>query len=293
MAFDEIEKSTTEAYGNMVSLLTQQTKSMLENTVIVKPNIKGKSAVAADQIGEFQFVESNQRLEDTPMFDIERERRWYDYRVKKGGVPLDNIDELRTTLDVKTPIVTAGMAGVNRIKDIEIVRGYYASNRTGEQGENTVSFPSDNIIAATYASGDILKQMNRAIELFKKYHVEYASEDIYMIVNSVAATKLREAGIYISSEYNSEKVLVGKKLTPYCGINFVEYEDVPSYTSGSDTIYKLPIYCRSGMGLGKWQDVKVRISELQNKSYAWHVYMELVLGASRLEEKKCLSIEIK
>lgn len=291
--FDEVEKASTVAYGNIITLLSQQTQSKLESTITVKSGIRGKQAVAADQIGKFELYESNQRLEDTPMTDIDRDRRWYEYRVKKGGVPLDDIDTLRTTLDVKTPIVSAGMAGVNRAKDAEIIRAYYAACKTGENAENSVSFPSGNVIADTYASGDILKQINRAIELFKQGDVDYETEDITMIVNSLAATKLREAGVYINSETMSGTVLTSKKLVPYSGVNFVEFEAVPSYTSGQSTIYKLPIYCRSGMGLGKWQDVKVRVGELQAKSYAWHIYMQMALGGSRLEEAKCLSIEIK
>lgn len=291
--FDEVEKASTVAYGNIITLLSQQTQSKLESTITVKSGISGKQAVAADQIGKFELYESNQRLEDTPMTDIDRDRRWYEYRVKKGGVPLDDIDTLRTTLDVKTPIVSAGMAGVNRAKDAEILRAYYAACKTGENAENSVSFPSGNVIANDYATGDILKQINRAIELFKQGDVDYETEDITMIVNSVAATKLREAGVYISSETMSGTVLTSKKLVPYSGVNFVEFEAVPSYASGGSTIYKLPIYCRSGMGLGKWQDVKVRVGELQAKSYAWHIYMQMVLGGSRLEEAKCLSIEIK
>lgn len=290
--YDEIEKSYTVAYGDMITMLSQQTESKLESCVTVKSGITGKQAVAADQIGQFQFVDAKQRLEDTPLFDIERQRRWYEFIMKKGGVPLDDIDVLRTTLDASTPIVRAGMAGVNRAKDQEILRGYYAANKVGENAESTVNFKSGNIIAANYASGDILKQINHGIELFKQQDVDFENEEVYMVINSVAATKLREAGVYINSETMNGTVLTGKKLVPYCGVNFVELEAVPTYQD-SGTVYKLPMFCKSGVGLGKWQDTKVRVGELQNKSYAWHVYMQFALGASRLEEAKCLSIEIK
>lgn len=292
MAYDEIEKSYTVAYGDMITMLSQQTESKLESCVTVKSGIKGKQAVAADQIGEFQFVDAKQRLEDTPLFDIERDRRWYEFIMKKGGVPLDDIDLLRTTLEPQTPIVRAGMAGVNRAKDQEVLRGYYAANKTGENAEKTVNFKQDNIIASDFAGGDILKQINKGIERFKQQEVDFENEEVFMIINSVAGTKLREAGIYVNSEYMDNKVLTGKKLTPYSGVTFVELEKVPFYTSGGKVIYKLPMFCKSGVGLGKWQDVKVRVGELQDKSYAWHIYMQFALGASRLEEAKCLSIEV-
>lgn len=290
--FTEIEKTRTVEYGNVITMLAQETKSKLESCVTVKKGIKGKLAVAADQIGEFQFVNGTHRLEDTPMFDINRARRWYEYIVKKGGVPLDNIDELLTTLDAKAPIVAAGMAGVNRAKDAEIIRGYYATNKTGEQAESSVSFDTDNVIASSYGSGDILKQLNRGIELFKENKVDFSAEEVYCVINSKAATKLRQAGIYISADHMDNKPLTSKVLTPYAGINFIEFEAVPSRTVDTTTTYQLPLFCKSGVGLGKWEDTKVRIGELQTKSYAWHIYMEFVLGASRLEEAKCLSLEI-
>ena len=295
MAFDEIEKSYTVAYGNIITMLSQQTESMLESCVTVKSGITGKQAVAADQIGEFKFVPVTQRLADTPLFDIARDRRWYEFIMQRGAVPLDDIDQLRTTLDAKTPIVSAGMAGVNRAKDQEILRGYYGANKTGENAEKLVNFDPNNIIPHNYASGDILKKLNLGIELFKQKKVNYGTEDVYCVVNSVMGTKLREAGIYINgNDYMNGKVLTGKSLTPYAGITFVELEDVPYYLdSDSKPIYKLPLFCKSGVGLGKWQDTKVRVGELQNKSYAWHVFMQFALGASRLEEAKCLSLEVK
>lgn len=292
MAFQEIEKTYTEAYGNLITLLAQQTQSKLESCVTVQSGIKGKAAVAADQIGKFQFSDVNSRLDDTVLQDIARDRRWYEPVMKRGCVPLDNIDVIRTSLDPKSQIVVAGMAGVNRAKDAQIIAGYYGVNKTGEHGATSTSFDSNNVIANNYASGDIIKQLNHALALFAKNDVDVEMEEIYCVVNSVAAEKLRQAGIYISNDYMADKALTGKKLPSYAGINFVQYEAVPSY-SDSGTVYKLPIFAKSGVGLGKWEETKVRVGELPNKNYAWSVFMEFALGATRLEEAKCLSIEVK
>ena len=291
--FNEIEKHYTVQYGNIITMLSQQTMSKLESCVIVKGGIRGRQAVAADQIGEFQFAPVKQRLEDTPLYDINRDRRWYEFLMQRGGVPLDDIDDLRTTLDVKSPIVTAGMAGVNRAKDQEILRGYYGPNKTGENGEKIVNFKPGNIIPFNFAGGDILKKLNRGIELFRQGEVDYENEEVYQVVNSVAATKLREAGVYVNILTMDQKPLTGKKLTPYAGITFVELEKVPFYMDGGKRVFKLPLFCKSGVGLGKWQDTKIRVGELQGKSYAWHVFMQFALGATRLEEVKCLSNEVK
>lgn len=293
MAFEEIEKTYTEAYGNLITLLAQQTQSKLESCVTVQSGIKGKAAVAADQIGKFLFTDVDTRLADTELQDINRDRRWYEPVMKRGCVPLDNIDVIKTSLDPKSQIVVAGMAGVNRAKDAQIISGYYGVNKTGEHAETSTSFAAGNVIAHTYGSGDIIKQLNHALSLFAANDVDIEMEELYCVVNSVAAEKLRQAGIYISNEYMADKPLSGKKLPSYAGINFVQYEAVPNYVNGGDTIYKLPIFAKSGVGLGKWEDTKVRVGELPNKNYAWSVFMEFALGATRLEEAKCLSIEVK
>ena len=293
MAFEEIEKTYTEAYGNLITLLAQQTQSKLESCVTVQSGIKGKAAVAADQIGKFLFTDVDSRLADTELQDINRDRRWYEPVMKRGCVPLDNIDVIKTSLDPKSQIVVAGMAGVNRAKDAQIISGYYGVNKTGEHAETSTSFAAGNVIAHTYGSGDIIKQLNHALSLFAANDVDIEMEELYCVVNSVAAEKLRQAGIYISNEYMADKPLSGKKLPSYAGINFVQYEAVPNYVNGGDTIYKLPIFAKSGVGLGKWEDTKVRVGELPNKNYAWSVFMEFALGATRLEEAKCLSIEVK
>lgn len=293
MAYEEIEKTYTQKYGNIITMLSQQTQSKLESCVTVQSGIKGKSAVAADQIGKFLFqeVSDGTRFADTVLQDIARDRRWYQPTMQRGCVPIDSLDIIKTELDPKAQIVMAGMAGVNRAKDAAIIKGFYGTNKTGESGNTEVEFDTNNIIAADYGGGDVIKQLNRAISLFGKNDVDVESESIFCVVNSVMAEKLRSAGIYISNDYMNNKVLSGKTLTPYGPINFIQYEDVPSYES-SGTVYKLPVFCKSGVGLGKWEETKVRVGELAGKNYAWHVFMEFALGATRLEEAKCLSLEI-
>ena len=90
MAFEEIEKTYTEAYGNLITLLAQQTQSKLESCVTVQSGIKGKAAVAADQIGKFLFTDVTNRIQDTTLQDITRDRRWYEPVMKRGCVPIDS-----------------------------------------------------------------------------------------------------------------------------------------------------------------------------------------------------------
>ena len=174
MAFEEIQKTYTEAYGNLITLLAQQTQSKLESCVTVQSGIKGKTAVAADQIGKFLFTDVDSRLADTELQDINRDRRWYEPVMKRGCVPLDNIDVIKTSLDPKSQIVVAGMAGVNRAKDAQIISGYYGVNKTGEHAETSTSFAAGNVIANTYGSGDIIK-LNSIFSVFAGFVITIIS----------------------------------------------------------------------------------------------------------------------
>lgn len=294
MDYAEIAKLATVSFGNSVKLLAQQETSKLENTVTVQSGLKGRSAVAADFVGKFPTRQRTSRLEDTPFEDINRERRWYEYRMYGGAVPIDKLDKLNTTYDPSDGLVRAAVATYKRDIDTEVMRAYFASNVVGEFRESTKNFDSGNIIAAdNTASSPVIYALEGALAKLKANDVDVSAEQIFCVVDSYAAKRLRSEGIYINSDYQDGHVLTGSKLTPYAGINFVEYENVPTYKNGSDkTVHKLPLYCKSAVALGKWQDIFTDISQRKDKSYAWQVYVDYAMGATRLEEAKCLALTV-
>lgn len=294
MDYAEIAKLATVSFGNSVKLLAQQETSLLEDTVQVEKGLTGKSAVAADFVGEFPTRQRISRLEDTPFEDINRERRWYEFIMYNGAVPIDKIDKLKTNYDPQDGLVKAAVATYKRDTDKEIMRAYFGTNITGEFRESSKSFTAGNIIAAdNTASSPIIYALEDALAKLKANKVTVSKEQIFCVVDSYTAKRLRKEGLYINSDYQDGHVLTGSRLTPYAGINFVEYEDVPTYDNGSGkTVHKLPFYCKNGVGLGKWEDIFIDISQRKDKSYAWQVYAEYAMGATRLEEAKCLALTV-
>jgi len=84
------------------------------------------------------------------------------------------------------------------------------------------------------------------------------------------------------------KPLTGKKLPSYGGVNFVR----TNLLSASEGKIKLPMYCKSGVALGKWEEITTKFSERGDLSHAKQLYVEYALGATRLEEAKCAAIEV-
>lgn len=294
MDYAEVAKLATVSFGNSVKLLAQQETSLLENTVMVKSGLKGRSAVAADFVGKFPTEQVTSRLKDTPLNDVLRERRWMEYRMYGGAVPVDKTDEMNTSYDPTDGLVRAAVATYCRDIDAEIIRGIFGANTIGEYREGKKLFPESNILNASAAdSNAMIYGLEDALALLKKNQVTVAAEQIFCVVDSYGAKKLRSEGVYISSDYMDNKVLTGSRLTPYAGINFVEYEGCPTNKNSSGKIvHKYPVYCKSGVALGKWQDIFTDITRRTDKSYAWQVYVDYALGATRLEEAKVLSLEL-
>lgn len=280
-------------YQNTLTLLCQQEKSKLESRVTHK-DCQGEKVVAADQVGEFPLHEKETRFADTDYEDIALKKRWIVPTLKNGSVLLDTLDLLKSSADPTSAIVSAGHKAVKRMIDEVIMRDFYGNNRTGKTGETLTPFDSNNIIGPTEESGDILRKINAVLKKMQDAEVDTDYDEVTMVVNGLAVKQLRESGVYMSADFMNDKVLSEKvRLPDYSGVTFVKMGKVPSYQSGGDTIYKLPVFVKSGVQLGRWGIQKVRVQEESTKQYIPSIFLEACYGATRLEECKCHSIEIK
>ena len=71
------------------------------------------------------------------------------------------------------------------------------------------------------------------------------------------------------------------------GFKFV----VSNRLSKTGNLRKLLVYAQDGMMLALGQDIVTRITERDDKGFATQVYCAQSVGATRMEEEKCVSIE--
>ena len=276
-------------YANVLKLLAQQTTSKLESCVMVESGLTGKTVSPVDQLGPFNTRTRTTRFEDTHIVDIARTRRWYEPVFKDGAYLIDNWDKIRMDVSPEDGVALAIMAAYKRDIDAEIMRAFYAANKTGKDATGTTAFDNNNVIAKTAANGDVLGKIDLAVAKLQQNDVDFENEEVFFVVPPAVERELKEAGYYVSSDYQNDKVLAGKKLTPYAGVNFIRYNFAA--TGESNPVYKCPFFCKSGVALGKWLDFQTKVSERDDLSYAKQIYAAYAIGATRTEEKKCLSIE--
>lgn len=280
----------TLKFANALQLLAQQTASKLESCVTVKSGLKGVTVSPADQLGTFTTNTRSTRYEETPAVNVSRERRWYEPTMKNGAYIIDTFDSIKMELNPQEGIVKSMLAAYHRDIDATIISAYFGSNKTGKAAASTASFTAGNIIAKTAASGDVLGKIDLAIAKLQANNVDIEQEEIYMVVPPSVEAELKNAGFYVSADYQDGKVLTGKKLSPYAGVNFVRY-NLAASTVDSASVYRCPIFCKSGVGLGKWEDFVVSVDKRADLSNATQIYMEYAIGATRLEEAKCAAID--
>ena len=282
-------------YANALQLLAQQTTSKLEGCVTVKGGLSGKVVSPADQLGTFSTQTRQGRFEETPIVDVTRTRRWYQPTMKHGAYLIDNWDKIRMDLNPDDGIVQTMLAAYHRDIDSIIYEAFYGTNKTGKDATTNTTFDANNVIAKTAANGDILGKIDLAIAKLQANNVDFEAEEVFLVVPPAVEKELKEAGFYVSSDYQNDKVLAGKKLTPYAGVNFIRYNfaAVNTVTEQSPVnVFKCPFFCKSGVGLGKWEEFNVSVDKRADLSNARQIYMEYAIGATRLEEAKCLSIEV-
>jgi hypothetical protein len=79
------------------------------------------------------------------------------------------------------------------------------------------------------------------------------------------------------------------------GIDFVLTEEVTNICSGTDdasgTSVGIPFWVASGMHLGTWIDTNTNITQRTDlKLQPWQIYMDMMIGATRIEEKKIVRV---
>ena len=72
---------------------------------------------------------------------------------------------------------------------------------------------------------------------------------------------------------------------------FIFCQLVETVCAGTNEV-TLPVWCRSGMHLGIWGDVKNSVSQRRDlQGEPWQLYTTMTIGATRLEEDKVYAIE--
>lgn len=273
-------------FKDVFDMLPQDKGSKLLKYVTMETGLKGDSAVASDQIGTTEVNEVKNRYGDSPHNEVARERRWYNPIQLDWGHLFDRADKVRTLGDPQNAIAVSARNAFGRKIDDKIIEAFFGVAKTGETGTTNTNFDSDNIIAHSSAGMTVAK-LEAAKVLFEENDIDLDLQRPVVVLSPKAAKTLREEIKYVSKDYG-EGILDDGRMKPFLGFDFIIKNRLPI----SDNIRTCPCFVKSAMGIGIWEELMVEITKRGDKKLLPYIYMNQMYGASRLDEKGCINIQV-
>jgi len=282
-------------YANNIQLLLQQKGSKLRNLVMTGSYV-GKQASPVDQIGSISAQKVASRFAPMGRVDAPVDRRWVfpnDYDLPQL---IDQFDKLRLLLDPSSSYVQNAMYAMGRAMDDEIIDAFFADAKTGETGATTTSFATATQTVGVSTGGTTsslnVAKLRAAKRILMANEVDLDSDPITCIITAKEHDALLNEIQITSMDFNSKPVLVDGKVQQFLGINFVHCERLKTgIDDASGTSNMIPLFAKSGMHLGMWNDVTTDISQRKDlQGLPWQAYAYGTFGATRVEEKKIVRV---
>lgn len=271
-------------YKSTVDHLLQQKGSKFRDKVMVE-SFTGKSGVPLNQVGNVTAQQRTTRHADTPLIETPHDRRWVYPTDWEWADLIDDQDKLRVIADPTSPYAINGAYAIGRAMDDAIIYAATGTANTGEDGTTSTVFPAAQT-AATTAGGLTIAKLREAMQLFIGAEVDVDNEELFCAIGAQQHDDLLGETQAVSLDYTNMPVLVDGRIRSFMGFNFVDSQRLD--LSGTDRT--VVCWAKSGLCLGVWNDLEVKISERDDKSYATQVYVKGTFGATRLEEQKVVAI---
>ncbi len=280
-----------QQFATNIQLLLQQKGSKLRSTVMTGSHI-GKQASPVDQIGAIEMQQVIGRFGAMGRVDAALDRRWVfpsDFDLPQL---IDSYDKLRLLNDPTSSYVQNAVFAAGRKFDQLILAAINGTNQTGETGSTATVLPAAQKVAVNFGAssntGLTVAKLREAkrILMAADLDLDDPMNQLTCVVKAKQHDNLLAEAQVISTDFNDKPVLVEGKIMRFLGINFVHSELVE--TSTYDLV---PVYAKSGVYLGLWNDISTDIDRRKDiQSLPWQAYVFMTAGATRLEEEKVVQV---
>lgn len=274
----QITTAMVEQYKSNVLMLAQQKGSKLRGTVRSEM-VTGKNAYF-ERIGAVDMVDATSRHDDTPQIDTPHSRRRVSLTTSRFADLIDNADKVRTLIDPTSPYAMNAAWAAGRKMDAVIVAALAGNAYAGVAGATTVALPSAQKVAAA-STGLTIAKLRSAREILLAADIDL-DMGATCIINPAGLTDLLSATEITSSDYNTVKALVQAQIDTFLGFKFVVSTQV--------TALKAYCYAKNAAVLAVGSEPVVRISERADKNYSTQVFVEMDIGATRVEDEGVVEI---
>jgi len=282
-----------QQYSTNIQLLLQQKGSKLRSAVTTGSHV-GKQASPVDQFGAVEMQPVTGRFSPMTRVDAPTDRRWVfplDFDLPQQ---VDSFDKLRLITDPSSSYVQNAVMAAGRQFDRLIASAFLGTAKTGESGGTSTSFTAGNEVDVAVGGANSklnVAKLKATKELMMSKFVDFDMEEVYVGITAADHASLLNEIQVVSTDFNSRPVLVDGKVTEFLGFKFIHCELLETALAGTNEV-TLPVWCKSGMYLGLWDEIKNDVSQRKDlQGLPWQIYTTMTAGATRLEENKVFAIE--
>ena len=291
----QITNAFVEQYSSNVEFLAQQMNSRFSGKVRMESQ-KGKSKFY-EQIGSTSAVKVTSRHQDTPRVDTNHQRRATYLNQYAWSDLIDELDQVELLIDPTSAYAQNAAMAFNRAKDSEIIAAAtgtaYADTGSGNGTVSAQSLASANQIAVNYIAGGTgsnsgltLAKLVQCKSLISAAEFPEGSK-LYFAHRQKQLDNLLLNVTQVSDIHTSQvKALVAGEVNNFLGFEFIRTQ-LLSVASSVATCFG---YVESTLLLAIGQDSKGRVSERADKNYSTQVFMNMSIGATRMQEAGVASV---
>ncbi|MCB9948770.1 MAG: hypothetical protein H6842_13285 [Rhodospirillaceae bacterium] len=285
MSFD-VETARIQEYRNNLDIALQQRGSKLRGAVTVA-TYRGKAGKAVERVAPVTAQRVTARHADTPLISTPHDARWV-YPVDYDWADLvDTFDQLRVGVELTGAYTMNGAYALGRAIDDEIITAFFGAAKTGENGSTDTAFDTSGQQIASGSAGLTVAKLKDAKRTLMANEVDLDFDPIYCAITAAQHDDLLNQIEVTSLDFTNRPVLTDGRLTSFLGIQFIHTERL-GVDGSSDR--RVPVWAKSGMHLGLWDDIVVDIAPRRDKRNAIQVYARVTCGAARLDEKRVVEV---
>lgn len=291
----EIETLTVQ-YTPALEMLLQQTTSKLRGLVNEGSHTGSAQASPVQQIGPVEFKAPVGRYAPLVFQVPNYTRRWVFPNDREVPLPVDTFDLLKTIVDPKSALSQSVVAACNRFIDDTIIAAFFATAYIGVSGTGTESWPASTyVVADTFDSastvGITVAKLIEGRRILEHYQNDLDADPPTIVVGSQGNSDLMKQIEVIDMDMNLQAEISGGKVRKILGVNVVHSERLSTTTVSANTVRQCPMFVKSGMHLGVWKEIDIRISqETQLSGQPWQLYAMASFGATRMQLGKVIEV---
>jgi len=283
---ETIDIAFVNQYQNTMRMLCQQADARLEGTTIPPVLMKGEY-LYWERLGATEAIEIASRHGDTPNIEPDHTRRRSAAQPYVWATLLDRADAARMLADPKGPYQQAAKNAMNRRKDRVVLAALGGTAYGGKTGATSVALPAGQKVAHG-SVGMTLAKLLAAKQLLDE--AEAPDEGRFFVCPSESIIDLLGTTEVTNADYNTVRSLVSGTIDSFLGFKFIRTELIYQENSSSGTTWYNYAYCKGAVGMGSIEDLYVRVSERDDKNYAWQPYLSMDLGATRVEDELVVEV---